>query len=99
MTTDELINALNVIEQREHVAKGLTKFPDDKWAVKKSGKKFTYLDCGTSGAFLLEHATGELFNIKGYGVPDYNKKLKANIGNLAMVNPEVLHRQRYNYLR
>ena len=98
MNVEELIVELNTIEVRKHAAKGFT-FPADVWKVKKVGKKFTYLDIGGSGAFLLEHGTGELYNIKGYGVPDYNKKKKADLGNIATVNVEELHEKRWNYLR
>ena len=76
----------------------LIKFPD-VWKIDKVGKKFLHLNCGTSGAFLIEKETGEIFNIKGCGVPDYNKKKKADIGNIATVNPETLFTKRYNYLR
>jgi len=101
MTLSELTHALNRIESQTDHAKAMAArgMPFDTWIIKKEGKKFVYLDCGTSGAFLIEKTTGELFNIKGYGVPDYNKKQKANIGNVATVEPETLHRQRYNYLR
>ena len=53
----------------------------------------------TSGAFLVEKTTGEIYNIKAYGVPDHNKKAKANLGNITTVDPAVLHSKRYNYLR
>lgn len=101
MTIQELADALNVIQsQTEHAQhQEMHGRPWDHWVVSKSGKKFTYLDIGRSGAFLVEHATGELYNIKGYGVPDYNKKKKADIGNLATVDPAVLHTKRWNYLR
>ncbi len=94
----KLADALNVIEGEEQKRKGYT-IPHDKWTLKKMGKKFAYLDCGGSGAFLVEIATGELYNIKGYGVPDYNKKKKADIGNINTVDPKVLHSKRWNYLR
>ena len=101
MTISELVHALNRIEsQTEHAkmmaSKGCTW---DHWTVKKEGKKFTYLDKGTAGTFLIERATGELYNIKGYGVADYTKKKKADLGNLATVDAQVLHTKQYNYLR
>lgn len=34
----------------------------------KSGKKFTKVDVGTSGKFMVENETGNIFGIKGYGV-------------------------------
>lgn len=79
-----------------------------KWFFKEGFKKFSKINCGSSGAFMLENTTGELFNIKGYGTPDYNKKKKANIGNvkdcffndLIDINKvKLLHSKRHNYLR
>jgi len=49
--------------------------------------------------YLKTEHTGEIFNIKAYGQVDKNKKLKADIGNLETVDPEDMHRRRYNYLR
>ena len=95
----QVVAELNRIEKEKHLAKGYHNFPADEWKIKKEGKKFIYLDCGGSGAFLIEKETGELYNIKGYGVPDYSKKQKANIGNIGSVVPETLHNCRYNYLR
>ena len=57
------------------------------------------IDIGTSGAYLVEKTTGELFNIKAYGVADRNKKAKADIGSVWNVNPAELLRKRFNYLR
>ena len=92
MTINELLDALNVIEAAKNDV-----FP--KLWTAKARTKFTALDVGGSGAFMIENATGELFNIKGYGVPDRNKKLKADIGNVATVDPAYLHAHRFNYLR
>jgi hypothetical protein len=94
----EIVAGLNAAEQKHFDKLGYT-FPHDVWQVKKVGAKFTYLDCGGSGAFLVENTTGELFNIQGYGKPDYNKKQKADIGNIFTVDPAVLHAKRWNYLR
>lgn len=95
---NKFIADLNTVEAATHAAKGFT-HPPDKWKVGKVGRKFCYLDCGGSGAFLVEVATGELFNIKGYGTPDYNKKRKADLGNLATADPATVHSKRWNYLR
>lgn len=62
-------------------------------------RKFVVIDIGTSGAYMVERATGELFNIKGYGVPDRNKKRKADLGNVTTANGAELLKRRYNYLR
>lgn len=34
----------------------------------KPGSKFTKVDVGTSGKYMVENATGNIFGIKGYGV-------------------------------
>jgi len=96
-TMNELVAKLDAIETREH-AKNYTTLADKvHWSAK--GKKFAYIDIGGSGAWLVEKTTGEIFNIKGYGTPDYNKKKKANIGNIYTVDPEQMHRRRWNYLK
>lgn len=97
MTITELIDALNIVEAREFKRMGYT-HPPDVWHAKPK-RKYINLDCGGSGAFLVEIETGELFNIKAYGVADQNKKRKANLGNIATVDAEQLHRRRWNYLR
>jgi len=94
---DRVISGLNEAEQ-EYIKKTYPSLEPEKWH-KRIRRKFIAIDIGGSGAFLMERSTGELLNIKAYGVPDYNKKKKANIGNIKTVNPAVLHTKRYNYLR
>ena len=94
---EEMADKLNVVEREAHAAKGFT-HPADFWECKHR-KKFYALDCGSSGAFLVDKETGELFNIKGYGVPDYNKKQKADLGNVLTVDAKALHSKRWQYLR
>jgi hypothetical protein len=95
--TDRLAEQLTKIEEQIHRLQGFTYTPD-RWHVKPR-RKFLALDCGGSGAFLIDRITGELYNIKAYGVPDYNKKAKVDLGNIATVNPVTLHAKRWNYLR
>lgn len=93
---DRVIAGLNEAEDAQHRARWSTE--PDKWhAVHR--QKFSALDCGSSGAFLVERATGELFNISAYGRADRNKKRKADLGNIATVEPKWLHGKRWNYLR
>ena len=92
-----VLDGLNKCEQSKHDAAGYTHKPDE-WHAKERAK-YIALDCGSSGAFLVEKATGELYNIQGYGTPDRNKKRKADIGNIATVDPVWLWTKRYNYLR
>lgn len=94
---NEVVSALNAIEKAYHKAKGYTHAPD--FITWEKRRKFIAIDFGGSGAFLVEVATGELYNIKGYGVPNYNKKQKANLGNIFSVDPTALHGKRWNYLR
>ena len=94
-----VVQVLNYIETRKHLAQGYDNFPADRVEYKDRKKKFVAIDIGSSGAWLVEKETGEIYNIKGYGVPDYNKKLKADIGNIYTVDPEFMHNRRHNYLR
>lgn len=99
---DRLIENLNKAKEKHLTAQGLTNLVDrgyNNFHINKVGQKFLYLDAGGSGCFLVEIATGELYNIKGYGVPDYNKKKKADIGNVATVDASWLYSKRWNYLR
>lgn len=92
-----LVGDLNRIERRKHLANGYTHAADlVHWTPRR---KFIAIDIGSSGAWLVERETGEIFNIKGYGVADRNKKAKSNIGNVATVDPERMHSMRFNYLR
>lgn len=94
---ERVVAELNVEEAAQHAAKGY-KHPPDVWhAVPK--RKYINIDCGASGAFMVARDTGELFNIKGYGVPDQNKKAKADLGNIRTVGPKLLILKRFNYLR
>ena len=58
-------------------------------------RKYLYLDEGTSGVWMVERATGEVFSIKGYGVPDRKKRL----GTLDTITGADLHRLRWWYKR
>ena len=58
----------------------------------KEKKKYFYLDCGTSGVFMIEKSTGNIFGIKGYGTINKAKCW----GNIQDINGEELHRKRHN---
>lgn len=102
-----VVDGLNEAEKARLTAEGYTSaafFTADgeltesyKWNTKEK-MKYINIDHGTSGTFLVDKATGELFNIKGYGVADKNKKLKADIGNIFTVDPTVLFTKQHNYL-
>lgn len=88
-----------------HVAYMKKNFPGtpdncmEQVVVKKVGMKWIYIDIGTSGAWLIEKTTGEIYNIKSaYGVPDHNKKAKANLGNVRTADPAYTYSRRWNYL-
>ena len=92
MTIERLLEALNAIEA------AIPATAPRLWHA-KIRRRWIAIDHGTSGMFLVEKATGEIYNIKAYGVPDHNKKIKSNLGNLATVDPAYLHAHRFNYLR
>src|ERR1035437_6757293 len=94
---DELAAQLNSIERKGSLRRWPSNpHPDEVHIVER--KKFNAIDIGHSGAWLVDKATGEIYNISGYGRPDYNKK-KADIGNIFTVAARVMHGKRYNYLR
>ena len=61
----------------------------------KQGRKYINLDDGTSGAFMVDRATGVVYNIKAYGVP--HKRLVA--GTVATVTGAMLDARRWARLR
>ena len=92
---EALVARLQEASDREHLEKC--------WILEKitwrQRRKFFAIDIGGSGAFLVD-AAGEIYNIKGYGRPDYNKKKKADLGNIRKVcSAAALLEKRYNYLR
>lgn len=96
-----IIDGLNIAETEKLKRQGhvnIIGLPSYTWHWRER-KKYIAIDCGTSGAFLVEKETGELYNIKAYGVPDKNKKQKADIGNIYTADPFALHSRRWNYLR
>jgi hypothetical protein len=93
-----VLEGLNKAEAADHLGRGFTRSAPDQWCAIE-GRKYVALNCGRSGAFLVDKETGELFNIKGYGRADMNKKRKADLGDIRTVDPEVLHGKRFNYLR
>ena len=97
MNMSELITQLNQIHHDKTLEQYKYLTPEKVHI--KERKKFTAIDIGDSGAWLIEKATGEIFNIKGYGVADYNKKKRSDIGSLATVNPLDMYNKRWNYLR
>lgn len=97
LTAKELVKLLNLIETRKCTEKKNIREPDIVTLC--PGRKYDKINIGGSGAWMIERATGEIYNIKGYGVPDKNKKQKADIGNLNNVDPENMHARRWNYLR
>lgn len=108
----EVISMLNVCECDKLKASGMTNecfFNSDgsltecyKWIIIEK-KKYVYVNCGSSGVFMIERETGEIYNTKGYGTIDKNKKIKADLGNITdygdIEKVKYLHSKRYNYLR
>lgn len=80
----------------------------------KEKQKYFYIDFGSSGVFMIakeeikgqnksitfNFPIGSIFNIKGYGTPDFNKKLKSDLGNINTITDiKALFDKRWNYLR
>ena len=61
----------------------------------KEKKKYFYIDFGTSGAFMIDKSTGEIFNIKNYGTVN-KAKFRGTINN---IDVEELHKNRWAYAR
>lgn len=95
---EKLARELTAIEAEE-TARNFPNCPPAPVTVARVGRKFAHVNVGTSGAWMVEVATGEIYNIQGYGKPDYNKKRKADIGNVFTVDAREMHKRRYNYLR
>jgi hypothetical protein len=57
----------------------------------KEKSKYIYLDEGTSGAYILEKATGDIYRIKGYGVINRARV----IGNLETITGTDLFLKRW----
>lgn len=95
---NEAVTVLDGLEKDDFDRRGLILGPD-KWQWRYAGHRWAHLNCGHSGAFLVEAATGELYNIKAYGTPDHNKKAKADLGNILTAELASLQTRRWNYLR
>ena len=61
------------------------------------GDKYVRLDVGGSGAWMLEVATGNIYGIKGYGVPN-KAKIAGNLNDLQF-DGAVLFRDRFRHGR
>lgn len=95
----QLCNELNRLEMAELIKDGhvnitrLDYFKENHAYHYKIKKTWANIDAGTSGAFMVELETGNIYNIKGYGVPNRAK----HRGNLATINAGELHRHRWAY--
>ncbi len=57
----------------------------------KEKKKYIYLDCGTSGVFMIDKLTSNIFGIKGYGTINKAKCW----GHINNIDIEDLHKKRH----
>ena len=108
---NEVVKGLNIVEAERLKKDGYTNecfFNKDNTLTEQhtfkilEKQKYFYINLGGSGVFMVDRE-GEIFNIKGYGTPDKNKKLKANLGNINDYTTQekinFLHTKQYNYLR
>ena len=98
----DIVDQLNICEAERLKQDGFTNecfFNSDGTLTKeykitfKEKKKYFYIDFGTSGVFMVEKSTGNIFNIKGYGTIN---KAKFR-GNINSVDIKELHSKRWNY--
>lgn len=74
MNTQEKIAALVALitdhTKQEFLSNGyILEHHGDNWkAHSHEGKKYTRVDIGDSGRYMVDNASGEIFGIKGYGV-------------------------------
>jgi len=97
-----IVEQLNILEAERLKQDGYTNScffnPDgtltDSYKIKsKEKQKYVYIDFGDSGAFMVEKATGNIFNIKGYGTPNFAKYR----GNIKDIDIKLLHSNRWDY--
>ena len=96
----EIVGILNICESKKLKQDGFTNecfFNSDGSMTKdniytiEEKKKYFYLDCGTSGVFMIDKSTGGIFGIKGYGTINKAKCW----GHIQTINAEELHKKRY----
>ncbi len=97
---EEIVKGLNVCEAERLKEEGFTNdcffnadgsITENYKITMKEKKKYFYINFGTSGTFMVDKATGEVFGIKAYG--QINRiRLKGNIRNLDIAE---LHKKRW----
>ncbi len=98
---NEIVNEMNVVELERLKASGYTNeifFNDggltDQYKIKSiEKKKYINIDFGSSGGFMVNKETSEVFNIKGYGKIN-KKKCYGSIFNL---DGRKLHGLKFDY--
>jgi hypothetical protein len=97
----ETMNQWHEAHRQQFVKNGYTNLLDtfDQQEEKHAhvGAKYIRLDVGGSGAWMLETATGIIYNIKGYGKVD-KKKIVGDINDTAF-DGAVLFRDRFRHGR
>lgn len=107
-TQPELIYRLKLIlsqwheaHRADHARRGFTNLLDSFDTQEQKhmhiGDKYVRLDVGGSGAWMLEVATGNIYGIKGYGVPN-KAKIAGNLNDLQF-DGAVLFRDRFRHGR
>jgi len=97
-----IVEQLNVLEAERLKQEGYTNscffnadgtITDNYKITIKEKQKYIYIDFGQSGGFMVEKATGNIFNIKGYGTPNFAKFR----GNIKDIDIKILHSKRWDY--
>lgn len=97
----EVLDQWHEAHRADFIAQGMTNlmltFDTQEQKHAHIGAKYVRLDVGGSGAWMLEIATGLIYNIKGYGKVD-KKKIAGNINDPAF-DGAVLFRDRFRHGR
>lgn len=97
---NQIVEQLNILEAEKLKKEGCLNecffnsdgsLTDGYKVTSKEKKKYFYIDFGTSGAFMVEKATGNIFNIKSYGQVD----IKKCRGNIKDIDIKELHKKRW----
>ncbi len=69
-TIEQFAALVQAEHEARHTASGTRPEFVKEWSKTtiRPGKKFTKVDVGTSGKYMVENETGNIFGIKGYGV-------------------------------
>ena len=85
----KLVAAWGKLERARYAHSGIMDTHKSTHAIQ--GVKYIRLDIASSGAFMLQRSTGDVFCVKGYGKVDKRKR----VGNLSTLTAAKLYANRW----